>query len=237
MNQATLHKLVSNRLNVKTPKALFDLRLSTNLSLIQQLFFSLYPVEKHDKDFDKLLKFLSKLYDLRPDELQRQDLERLEAESWYQSQNIVGMQLYVENFNKDLKGLHKKISYFKDLGVNFIHVMPITTRPKGESDGGYAVNSYLKVDKKYGSQEDLLKLTSAFRKHGILLMLDFVVNHTSDEYPWAKKAKKGEQKYLDYYYTFEDRTIPDAFEKVLPEVFPETSPGNFTFVPEMDRWV
>ncbi|WP_422349417.1 amylosucrase [Flagellimonas sp.] len=237
MNQAALHKLVSNRLNVKTPKALFDLRLSTNLSLIQQLFFSLYPVEKHDKDFDKLLKLLPKLYDLRPDELQRQDLERLEAESWYQSQNIVGMQLYVENFNKDLKGLHKKISYFKDLGVNFIHVMPITTRPKGESDGGYAVNSYLKVDKKYGSQEDLLKLTSAFRKHGILLMLDFVVNHTSDEYPWAKKAKKGEQKYLDYYYTFEDRTIPDAFEKVLPEVFPETSPGNFTFVPEMDRWV
>lgn len=237
MNQAALHKLVSNRLNVKTPDALFDLRLSTNLSLIQQLFFSLYPVDKHGKDFDKLLKLLPKLYDLRPDELKRQDLERLEAESWYQSENIVGMQLYVENFNKDLRGLHKKISYFKDLGVNFIHVMPITTRPKGESDGGYAVNSYLKVDKKYGSQEDLLKLTSAFRKEGILLMLDFVVNHTSDEYPWAKKAKKGEQKYLEYYYAFEDRIIPDAFEKVLPEVFPETSPGNFTYVPEIDRWV
>ena len=127
--------------------------------------------------------------------------------------------------------------YFKKLGINFLHLMPITTRPKGESDGGYAVNSYLQVDKKYGSKEDLLELTTAFRNNGIYLMLDFVVNHTSNEYSWAKKAKKGDKKYQGYYYTYEDYTIPAEFEKTLPEVFPETSPGNFTYIPEMEKWV
>nr|WP_299386624.1 alpha-amylase family glycosyl hydrolase [Allomuricauda sp.] len=237
MNQAALHRLVSKRTKNPSPQASFDQRLNTNLSLIQQLFFSLYHIEKHNKDFEKLLKLLPKLFELRPETLRKQDLNRLEAGPWYQSEQIVGMQLYVENFNKDLKGLRKKISYLKDLGVNFIHVMPITTRPKGENDGGYAVNSYYKVDPKYGSQKDLLALTSALRKEGILLMLDFVVNHTSDEYSWAKKAKLGNQKYQEYYYTFEDRSIPDAYEKVLPEVFPETSPGNFTYIPEMEKWV
>lgn len=236
MNQTSLHKLLSQKKG-KNENELFDLRLATNLTLIQKLFFSLYPEEQHHKHFQKLLNLLPKLFVDRPEELKQQDLDRLKSGNWYQSEKIVGMQLYVEHFNKNLNGLQEKIPYFKKLGINFLHLMPITTRPKGENDGGYAVNDYLKVDKKYGSKEDLLSLTSAFRKNGIYLMLDFVVNHTSNEFSWAKKAMKGDKKYQGYYYTFEDFTIPEAFEKNLPEVFPETSPGNFTYVPEMKRWV
>lgn len=235
MNQAKLHILLSQK--GKDSKELFGLRLATNLTLIQKQFFSLYSEERHEKHFQKLLKLLTKLYLDRPEELKNQDLERLKSGNWYQSEDLVGMQLYVEHFNKDLKGLEEKIPYFKKLGINFLHLMPITTRPKGESDGGYAVNSYLQVDKKYGSKEDLLELTTAFRNNGIYLMLDFVVNHTSNEYSWAKKAKKGDKKYQGYYYTYEDYTIPAEFEKTLPEVFPETSPGNFTYIPEMEKWV
>ncbi len=235
MNQAKLHILLSQK--GKDSKELFGLRLATNLTLIQKQFFSLYSEERHEKHFQKLLKLLTKLYLDRPEELKNQDLERLKSGNWYQSEDLVGMQLYVEHFNKDLKGLEEKIPYFKKLGINFLHLMPITTRPKGESDGGYAVNSYLQVDKKYGSKEDLLELTTAFRNNGIYLMLDFVVNHTSNEYSWAKKAKKGDKKYQGYYYTYEDYTIPAEFEKTLPEVFPETSPGNFIYIPEMEKWV
>ena len=235
MNQASLHRLLSQK--GKDSKELFDLRLATNLTLIQKQFFSLYPEERHEKNFKKLLQLLPKLYLERPEALRNQDLQRLKSGNWYQSEKIVGMQLYVEHFNKDLKGLQEKIPYFKKLGVNFLHLMPITTRPKGESDGGYAVNSYLEVDKKYGSKKDLLELTSALRKNGIYLMLDFVVNHTSNEFSWAKKAIKGDKKYQNYYYTYEDFTIPAEFEKTLPEVFPETSPGNFTYIPEMEKWV
>lgn len=235
MNQAKLHKLLSQK--GKNDQELFDQRLATNLTLIQKQFFSLYNEEQHEKHFQKLLKLLPKLFLARPEALRKQDLNRLQSGNWYQSEKLVGMQLYVEHFNKDLKGLQEKIPYFKKLGVNFLHLMPITTRPTGESDGGYAVNNYLEVDKKYGSKEELLELTKAFRKNGIYLMLDFVVNHTSDEFSWAKKAKKGDKKYQGYYYTYEDFTIPDEFEKNLPEVFPETSPGNFTYIPEMDKWV
>lgn len=237
MNQANIHRLVATQLKQKDADALFDLRLAANLPLIQKLFSSLYPDEHHINHFHKLMDLLSRLYASRPSELKKQDLERLDSGNWYQSEKIMGMQLYVEHFNKDLNGLKEKLPYFKDLGVNFLHLMPITTRPKGESDGGYAVNSYLQVDKKYGTKEDLLALTSEFRKEGMYLMLDFVVNHTSNEFSWAKKAMKGDKKYQGYYYTFEDYTIPSEFEKTLPEVFPETSPGSFTYVQEMDRWV
>ncbi|MDF0714992.1 alpha-amylase family glycosyl hydrolase [Muricauda sp. 334s03] len=235
MNQAKLHRLISQK--GKNDQELFDQRLATNLTLIQKQFFSLYSEDHHEKHFQKLLKLLPKLFLERPEVLREQDLIRLQSGNWYQSEKLVGMQLYVEHFNKDLKGLQDKIPYFKKLGVNFLHLMPITTRPKGENDGGYAVNNYLEVDKKYGSKDDLLQLTTAFRKNGIYLMLDFVVNHTSNEFSWAKKAKKGDKKYQGYYYIYEDFTIPAEFEKILPEVFPETSPGNFTYIPEMEKWV
>ena len=237
MNQASLHRLLSSKSEDKSPESLFQLRMATNLSLIQNLFFSLYSEEKHTTSFESLMQLLPKLFKTRPEELKLQDIERISSGNWYQSEQMVGMQLYVEHFNKDLNGLQEKLPYLKDFGINFLHLMPITTRPSGENDGGYAVNSYHKVDKRYGSQKDLLNLTKRLRKEGMYLMLDFVVNHTSNEFPWAKKAKKGEKKYQDYYYIYPDESIPKEFEKTLPEVFPETSPGNYTYIPEMQRWV
>ncbi|WP_223826643.1 alpha-amylase family glycosyl hydrolase [Flagellimonas sp. S3867] len=221
----------------KSSKQFFDLRLAANLGLVQRLFHQLYPKETESNHFQKLMVLLPKLFQSRPDELKIQDLNRLESGNWYQSEKMVGMQLYVEHFNKDLKGLQSKIPYLKDLGINLLHLMPITPRPTGENDGGYAVNKYHGVAKQYGSSKDLLNLTQELRKQDMFLMLDFVVNHTSDEFTWAKKARAGDKKYQDYYYTYADDTVPKAFEKSLPEVFPETSPGNFTYDPEMKRWV
>ncbi|MEJ1221322.1 alpha-amylase family protein [Sediminicola sp. 1XM1-17] len=241
MNQLSLHQLLAtNQLKKKkttSPNELFDLRLATNSTLIKNLFFSLYPESEHTATFEKLLSLLTQLFQERPEDLKKIDLERLKNGNWYQSEQMMGMQLYVDHFNKDIKGLSEKIGYFEDLGVNFLHLMPITKRPKEENDGGYAVNSYHEVDKKYGTKEDLLTLTKKLRSKNMYLMLDFVVNHTSDEFEWAKKAMKGDKKYQEYYYTFPDRTIPDQFEETLPEVFPETNPGNFTYNHDMKRWV
>src|SRR5210317_1751301 len=190
MNQTSLHRLLaSNELDNPEKanlKELFDLRLSTNLSIIQNLFLSLYPEPILPNSFP-LLELLPELFKKRPVNLQIQDLKRLKNANWYQSEKMVGMQLYVDHFNKDLKGLETKIPYFEKLGVNLLHIMPVTTRPKGENDGGYAVNSYTQVDKKYGSKTDLLNLTKKLRSKNMHLMMDFVVNHTSDEFPWAKK--------------------------------------------------
>ena len=237
MNQAELHNLLVTNQGTKSKEDQFNIRLYTNLGLIKELFFSLYPKDRYLPKFKKLLHELSKLHSKRPDFLKKQDLDRVRQLDWYKSQEIVGMQLYVDLFNKDLIGLKDKLDYFEELGVNFLHLMPITTRPKGESDGGYAVNSYTEIDSRYGTRKDLDTLTKELRSRKMYLMLDFVANHTSDEHAWANAAKEGSSKYQEYYYTYTNRTIPDAFEKSLPEVFPEKAPGNFTHIPEMEKWV
>ncbi|MBC2838040.1 alpha-amylase family glycosyl hydrolase [Robiginitalea sp. SC105] len=239
MNQLAIHQLLAGTY-LESPakkdlKPLFDKRLAANLGLIQELFFALYP--GREDSFGDLLSILGALFRKRPEELRFQDLERLREGAWYQSEKWVGMQLYADRFNGDIPGLEEKIPYFEKLGINFLHIMPLTRRPAGENDGGYAVSSYTEIDPVFGTEADFKRLTSRFREKGICLMLDFVVNHTSDEFPWAQKARAGEPGYADYYYTYPDRTIPDLFEESLPEVFPETSPGNFTWIPEMDRWV
>ena len=239
MNQSAVHMwLGGSRLHNPRPadlRLLFEKRLAANFTLINQLFHSLYP--HGEQAFPALVDKLGALFASRPRELQMQDLRRLGAGNWYQDGKWVGMQLYVDRFSQDLSGLEARLPYLEELGVNFLHLMPLTKRPKGPNDGGYAVNSYTEIDPRYGSTEDLLRLTSRFREKGICLMLDFVVNHTSDEFPWAVKARKGDAKYQAYYYTYPDRSIPDAFEQHLPEIFPETAPGNFTYIPEMERWV
>ncbi len=235
MNQAVLHKLLASKQGDKDVKSFFELRLATNLTLIKEAFFKIYP-DAHTA-FRDLLQLLEALFSKRPGYLKTQDIERINTEAWYRSEQLVGMQLYVDHFSKDLKGLRNKISYLEQLGINFLHLMPITTRPKGENDGGYAVNSHTEIDPKYGTRKDLDALTALMRSKNMYLMLDFVVNHTSDEHKWALKAKAGEKKYQNYYYTYADRTIPEEFEKTLPEVFPKTAPGNYTYVPEMNKWV
>jgi len=237
MNQAKLHHLLVANGSTKSKEDQFNIRLYTNLGLIKDLFFSLYPEEVHTPQFKRLINELSKLFSNRPDVLKDQDLARVNEIDWYKSQEIVGMQLYVDLFNKNLKGISDRLDYFERLGVNFLHLMPITTRPKGENDGGYAVNSYVEIDPKYGTVGELKDLTKKLRSKKMFLMLDFVANHTSDEHKWAKAAKEGHSKYQEYYYTYADRTAPNAFEKSLPEVFPETAPGNFTYNPEMGKWV
>jgi amylosucrase len=242
MNQAALHRLLAGDtpggfLPASDGEALFEKRLAANATLLKDLFFSLYPEKQYRETFISLMTLLRERYQIRPPDLQRLDLERLQQGNWYQSEQWVGMQLYVDRFCKDLKGLEKKLPYFEALGINFLHLMPITRRPSGPNDGGYAVNSYTEVDPAYGSEQDLARLTKKFRKKGICLMLDFVVNHTSDEFPWAVQAREGDPEFQGYYYTYPDRSIPDLFEQSLPEVFPETSPGNFTYDAKMQRWV
>lgn len=241
MNQAQLHRIMASDEFDPSRSAdldrLFEMRLSTNLTLIKELFFSLYSEDAHSKSFEKLLGVLPSFFKSRPIDLKRQDLARVQQGDWYRSEQLTGMQLYVDHFDKDLKGLEGRLDYFEKLGVNFLHLMPITPRPKGENDGGYAVNSYHDVDKRYGTKKNLERLTRTMRDKNMCLMLDFVANHTSDEFPWAKQAISGDAKCQGYYHIYDDRTVPDAFEATLPEIFPVSAPGNFTFHPEMQKWV
>jgi len=216
----------------------FYTRLGANFYAIHSLFHHLYG---HRDDFKQqmvaLVEIMASRYIERSAELEQSDMARERNHNWFLSQEWVGMALYVDGFAGDLEGLRGRLSYLQELGVNMLHAMPILLCPEGASDGGYAVSDFRQIDPRIGSLETLEELVRSMRKRGILLALDVVVNHTSDKHEWALRARNGEQKYQDYYYIFPDRDVPDMFEETMPEIFPETAPGNFTWDEAMGKWV
>ncbi|OUC16145.1 MAG: alpha-amylase [Alkalinema sp. CACIAM 70d] len=216
----------------------FYTRLGANFYAIHSLFFTLYG---HRDDFQlqmlRLVETMAKGYIDRTPELEALDIQREQDHNWFLSQKWVGMALYSNGFADNLPDLTNKISYFQELGINMVHIMPILKCPVGQSDGGYAISDFRQIDDRVGSLEDVRQLAQDFRKREILLVLDIVLNHTSDEHEWAQKAMQGDRAYQDYYYVFDDREIPDLFEQSMPEVFPETDPGNFTWNGAMEKWV
>jgi len=185
----------------------------------------------------RLVETMARQYIQRPDHLKKIDIAREKDHIWFLNQRWVGMALYCDAFAEDLNGLKSKASYIQELGVNLIHIMPIMQCPEGFSDGGYAVSDYRQIDERIGTLDDLQSLSEELRKREILLTLDVVVNHTSDRHEWAQKARQGEKRYQDYFYVFDNRDIPDMFEETMPEIFPETAPGNFTCDEAMEKWV
>ncbi|MEY6432878.1 alpha-amylase family glycosyl hydrolase [Thioalkalicoccus limnaeus] len=216
----------------------FYTRLGANFYAIHSLFSQLYG---HRDDFKQrmieLTERLARAYIQRPDELKRLDMAREEDHNWFLSQEWVGMALYSDGFAGHLPGLTERLPYLTELGINLVHVMPILKCPRGASDGGYAVSDFRDIDPRAGTLDDLNQLAEAMRKRGMLLTLDVVVNHTSNEHPWAQQARDGDKVYQDYYYLFPNRDVPDMFEETMPEIFPETAPGNFTWDDAMERWV
>ncbi len=213
-------------------------RFLANTSAIFNLYLMLY--EHHPAAeilFDDVIKTIIKGYQQRSAVLKQRDITKLEQEHWFLSNRINGMSLYVDRFCSNLKTLKTKLDYFENLGINFLHLMPVFESPANESDGGYAVSNFRKVDERFGSLADLQQLQEEMRKRDMYLMLDIVLNHTSHKHEWAEKAKKGEKKYQDYFYFYNDRSLPDQYDKTMPEVFPESSPGSFSYIPECNKWV
>lgn len=173
----------------------------------------------------------------RPDELKALDAMREMDKEWYLSNRMVGAMCYVDLFAGDLKGVRDKIPYLTELGITYLHLMPLFKMPEGDNDGGYAVSSYREVHPPLGTMQELTDLATNLRSHGISLVLDFVFNHTSDEHDWAKHAMAGEPEYQNYYYMFPDRTLPDQYESSMGEIFPEDHPGAFTYRARIRKWV
>ena len=244
MYEQQSHFLLNNILDQLKPEIRrrdlrhFYTRLGANFYAIHSLFHRLYGQrEDFEEQLLRLVSVMAGQYIARSDELKALDASRERDHLWFLSQEWVGMALYLDGFAGDLHGLDERVPYLQELGVNMVHVMPILECPRGASDGGYAVNNFRDIDDRAGTLEDLRTLGSDLRRRNMLLTLDVVVNHTSDEHEWARRARQGEQRYQDYYYVFANRDIPDLFEQSMPEVFPETAPGNFTFDEAMNKWV
>jgi len=214
----------------------FFVRCMANVGVVYELFYSIYHHHTAAQQaFEALLKTVIAAYQNRPASLLERDTQK--TADWFLSEQIVGMSLYVDRFCGNLKTLPSKLSYFEQLGVNFLHLMPLFESPEKESDGGYAVSNFRKVDERFGTLEELIAVQQQMQKKGMYLMLDIVLNHTSHLHEWAMKAKAGNAFYKDFFYTFTDRTLPDQFDATMPEIFPESAPGNFTYNTDLKAWV
>ena len=216
----------------------FEARLKARAPAIRELHNGIYG-DRPDADaqLGELMAVLERNHLQRPAELIERDREKASGGHWLLSNRLAGMSLYVDRFCGTLRELSSKLDYFHELGVNLLHLMPIFESPEGESDGGYAVSDFRKVDARFGTVEDLRELQRRMQSRGMYLMLDIVFNHTSHRHKWARLAKSGDKRLQGYYHMFPDRTMPDRFDESMPEVFPESSPGNFTYVPECGKWV
>jgi len=205
---------------------------------LSSLYNELYHNHPHCKiNWDLLVDKIRQAFINRPTELKQKDQAKSGSSPWYLDNTLAGMSLYVDRFSDNLQKLGDKLDYLKNLGVNVLHLMPLFESPDGESDGGYAVSDFRVVDPRFGSLDDLKTLIAQMQEKDMYLLLDIVLNHTSDRHSWAKSARAGDPYFMDYYYMYEDQTMPDQFELAMPEIFPESSPGNFTYLPECKRWV
>jgi amylosucrase len=206
-----------------------------------ELHDPLHAVYGHDPRFprawDALLETIARHARERDPELRILDHEREITPDWLHREQALGYVAYADRFAGTLQGVRERLPYLRELGITYLHLMPLLgTRPE-PNDGGYAVTDYGAVQPSLGTMGDLRELAGALRAEGMALCVDVVLNHTAREHPWARAAREGDAGKLAYYLTFADRTQPDAYERTLPEVFPETAPGNFTHDAELGRWV
>ena len=212
----------------------FQSRLNCRIDELKRLLIDLYG---NDASLEKLLLIMREYFYKRDEELKELDQKRLDDPMWYKRSDMLGYTMYSDLFSTSLKDLKSKVDYLQKLSLKYLHLMPLLQMPLKDNDGGYAVEDFFNVDKRFGTNEDLAALTRELRKYGISLCLDFVMNHTASTHEWAKRAEEGDEYYQNYYMCFSDRTSPDEYEKTTPEVFPATAPGNFIWSEKMKKWV
>lgn len=218
----------------KKNDSIFQHRLEKHHDELRWLYMELY---QNGDMFAELCSQMHEYYNCRSKKLKERDLKREKEPDWYHGKDMLGMMLYTDNFAGNMKGVKEKIPYLKECNINCLHLMPFLDTPKGRSDGGYAVADFRKVRPDLGTMKDLAELTEKCHEEDINVCMDFVMNHTSEDHEWARRARAGEGEYMSRYFFYDNEEIPEKYEKTVPQVFPTTAPGNFTYLPETGHYV
>ena len=212
----------------------FDIRYARAQEEMKRLYMSLY----HDEHaYEYFISMLRRCHEARKEVLRRLDKQRIANPQWYKSQDVLGMLMYTQCFGGTLKGVKAHLDYLQETGVNYLHLMPLLQSPKDRSDGGYAVADFRTVQPELGTMEDLADLADDCHEKGMALCLDFVMNHTSEDHEWARRARAGEIEYQQRYFFYDYWSIPHLYEQNVPQVFPTTAPGNFSWCQEAGKVV
>ncbi|MEG9248987.1 amylosucrase [Arthrobacter sp. Soc17.1.1.1] len=213
----------------------FEARFDTEFPRLQSLFHRIYGPGSDGELLQVVLDAAASWQD-RPADLKAIDASRAMAPDWFSSHRMLGGVCYTDLYAGDLAGLRERIPYFRELGLTYLHLMPLFLAPEDNSDGGYAVSSYREVDPSLGTMDELADLARELRGSGIALVVDFIFNHTSNEHAWARRAVAGDPDYEDFYWIYPDRGMPDAYERTVREIFPDDHPGSFVQLDD-GRWI
>lgn len=215
-------------------RKIFEKRLAKHIDELKWLYMELYD---NSDMFTELCDEMYRFYEERREGLKELDAVREVNPQWYRKNDMLGMMMYIDNFADNLQGLRGHLDYLQSCNVNYLHLMPFLETPKGRSDGGYAVADFRKVQTELGTMEDLEAVTEECHKKDISVCMDFVMNHTSEDHEWAVRARRGEGEYMSRYFFYDNYDIPAQYEQTVPQVFPTTAPGNFTYLPEIGHYV
>jgi amylosucrase len=188
------------------------------------------------ESLERLVGLLASRWAERPEDLRDLDRQRTLHPDWFQAPDMVGYVFYVDRFAGTIRGVEEHLDYLEELGVRYVHLMPLLRTRPGDNDGGYAVADYRAVEPRLGSLADLERLSRRMRQRRMSLCIDLVLNHCAAEHEWAVRARSGESSYEEMFWIFPNRRLPNRYEATLPEVFPDFAPGNFTRLPD-GRWV
>ncbi len=223
-----------NQKQLQDAEAIYKERFDKHHDELRWLYMELYD---NSSMFAELCDNMMRFFSERKEALKSMDCKRESHKDWYKQNDMLGMMFYIDNFAGNMKGVKSRLDYIEQCNVNYIHLMPFLETPEGRSDGGYAVSDFRKVQGNLGSMKDLETLTSACHKKGINVCMDFVMNHTSEDHEWAVKARQGDGEYMSRYFFFDNSYLPSLYEKTVPQVFPTTAPGNFTWLPDAGQFV
>ena len=212
----------------------FQKRMAIHHDELRWLYMELYGNEAM---FAELTSQMYEFYQARKASLKNRDEKREKNPDWFKKNDMLGMMLYIDNFAGNIKGVQEKLDYLKSCNVNCVHLMPFLDSPQGRSDGGYAVADFRKVKPELGTMEDLARLTEKCHQKDMNVCMDFVMNHTSEDHEWAKRARQGDGEYMSRYFFYDNNEIPRKYEETVPQVFPTTAPGNFTYLQEINQYV
>ena len=213
----------------------FAVRFERNEAELKQIYAELYRNDENAWNY--FVDTIYAAYGARPESLRAIDRAREADPGWYKGNDLTGMLMYVGPFAGNLQGVRGKLDYIEESGVNYLHLMPLLESPPDKSDGGYAVSDFRKVQPELGTMDDLAALAEDCHARGIAVCLDFVMNHTSEDHEWARRAKAGDESCQQRYFFYDSWEIPNAYEQTVPQVFPTTAPGNFSWCPEVGKVV
>ena len=197
----------------------FSTRFARHKDELEWLFMELY---NNREGLEVLEREMADAYDARSAELKALDKARAADPNWYKRGNMFGMTMYTDLFAGNLKELAKKLPYFKEQKLTYLHLMPLLQMPHPHNDGGYAVEDFDTVDPALGTNKDLEDLTRELRKAGISQMRVYV----SADNIWTLTGYSGP----DPEVSTRNSVLTPGFDwSAYPRAFGFTAGVNLTF--------